>query len=140
MPIRKEQKQGSSIFYLIDEENRTITAKIPVDSAVDSFYSDCNKRDIFGWYDGELEIRTYGKYFVGVAKCAPEDTFDIEIGKRLARDRALKKFYKAKLRAFHKMADLFDKDLKTIEDYMDYSWLAVNRFLDDEGAICRGEN
>lgn len=33
---------------------------------------------------------------VGVAKCSPEDEFDIEIGKRIAKARLFKKYYKNK--------------------------------------------
>lgn len=33
----------------------------------------------------------------GVAKCSPEDKFDLEKGKRLAKARCVKKFYNKKL-------------------------------------------
>ena len=41
----------------------------------------------FDWWDKRLDITIKDKY-VGVAKCAPEDTFDKEYGKKLALMRA----------------------------------------------------
>ena len=37
--------------------------------------------------------------FIGLAKCAPSDVFDEEVGKRLARERLLHKFTKAQRHA-----------------------------------------
>ncbi len=34
--------------------------------------------------------------YSGVARCMPEDTFDLEYGKKLAKSRCLKKYYSAK--------------------------------------------
>ena len=31
--------------------------------------------------------------YKGIAKCSPEDTFDVEIGKTIAMNRALRKYY-----------------------------------------------
>ena len=53
----------------------------------------------FNTTDNNMVIATlyyHHKKYVGKAKCAPEDTFDYEFGKKLAYDRALKKWFKAK--------------------------------------------
>jgi len=141
MSIRKEQKQSSSIFYLIDEENKTITAKIPVDSAWENFRDDCWKRGIApgSAYPACFKAYRVKKYFVGTAVCAPTDTFDIEFGKKLARSRALKQFYKCKLNLFKVVAEELNKELMDIEDYMNYSWLSANRFAEDIKSMCKGE-
>lgn len=37
---------------------------------------------------------------IGVAKCSPEDEFDLETGKRIARARLFKKYYKNKEKVY----------------------------------------
>lgn len=44
--------------------------------------------------------------FVGKAKCAPEDTFDVELGKKIARERAIAKLFRAKLKTLSRFMDL----------------------------------
>lgn len=66
-----------------------------------------------------------GYKFVGVAKCAPEDEFDEEVGKRIARERLLKqyraykydvikwyreKFTKEYWERYHRLVKFGDKD------------------------------
>lgn len=59
--------------------------------------------------------------FVGKAKCHPEDVFDAEKGKELARARALKKYNMAKLDAYialHKpLLELVERLENTIAFY-----------------------
>ena len=136
MSIRKEQKEGSSIIYLIDEENKTVTAKIPANNAYLSVRYDCHKHHFapYGMWSVEKEDRR--NYIIGKAVCAPEDTFDVEVGKKLARVRALKKFYAIKMKAFDTIAAEYDGYLRAIEDYMNYSWLRYNDNLEIEKEIC----
>ena len=42
---------------------------------------------------------------IGVAKCSPEDEFDLETGKRIARARLLKRYYKKKEKVCLKVAE-----------------------------------
>lgn len=47
-----------------------------------------------------------GRKIKAVAKCAPEDTFDFEVGAKLATERLYEKFFKAKLnRLFELISD-----------------------------------
>jgi len=137
MSIRKEQKEGSAIIYLIDEENRTVTAKIPTKNLLEGALNDCGKYSLVSWRVYETIENYPHTYFVGTAKCAPEDTFDIETGKRLAAARMFKKYYKTKLMAFNKVAIDIDNDLTSCEDLMNYSWLAFNKFADVEKEILK---
>lgn len=130
MSIKVEKKPTSSIIYLIDEENRVITAKIPWMSMWRSLQRDGMKRGL-DWA-AAYKYWSSCKYFIGVAKCAPQDTFNIEKGKELARARALQKFYTAKLKCFQAIADDLDKKLTICEDYMNYSWLSVDRYTKKE--------
>jgi hypothetical protein len=61
-------------------------------------------------------VTTYRKKFVkATAKCAPEDTFDIEYGKKLAQARVdLKVAQKKLLHARDKHLDIYNKALATL--------------------------
>lgn len=126
MSTRKEQAKGSSIFYLIDEENKTITAKMRTDCLVNDVY------DAMGRWSLGIASNIYKnqelqrKYFEGTAKCSPEDKFDIELGKKLARARMLKKYYKVRTNIFNQIAEEYSHYLTRIEDQLNYSWLASN--------------
>lgn len=135
MSIRKEQKKGSSIIYLIDEENRTVTAKIPVQSMIEGAYGDCRKYNLPVNKVYEVFKGYPHKYFVGIAKCAPEDEFDIELGKRLAAARMFEKYYKTKLEIFRRTADQIDNLLTSCEDLMNNNWLALDKNIKAEVSI-----
>lgn len=66
----------------------------------------------------EIEINTS---YTGKAVCHPEDKFDLELGKRLAKTRALKKYNDAKLKRFLKLYDaqneLRDRLCRTLDFY-----------------------
>lgn len=132
MSVRKEQKEGSSIIYLIDEENRTVTAKIPVKNMIESSEYDCHKYKLSPYYTWKKGKEYPNSYFTGVAKCAPEDTFDVEIGKRIATARMFQKYYRTKLNGLREMAEELDKDLTNCEDLMNYAWLALDKFIRQE--------
>jgi hypothetical protein len=132
MSIRKEQKEGSSIIYLIDEENKTVTAKIPVKNMTESAYNDCAKYELPCWTVYEISKNYPHSYFTGIAKCAPEDTFDVETGKRIAVARMFQKYYRTKLNAMRKLAEEIDDQLTACEDLMNYSWLALDKFIKQE--------
>ena len=131
MSIRKEQKEGSAILYLIDEENRTVIAKIPQKNLLDALNREYCK------YEIPLCVTNCpsSSYFVGVAKCSPEDEFDVEVGKRLAAARMLKKYYKTKLRMLNDAAEWLDKKMISLEDLMNNAWLAGNAHSQTEAEI-----
>lgn len=132
MSIRKEQKPGSHIIYLIDEENGIVQAKIATDLMYSSIYDDCRKYDLMPDGVWDMQIEDKNSYIIGTARCAAEDTFNIETGKSIARARMLQKYYTKKLKGFQSIAESLDKQLQDTEDLLNYSWLAVNRFIEQE--------
>lgn len=90
-----------------------------------------------------------GKLLKGIAKCCPEDTFDIEAGKKLAYLRCRLKFLKNKLRradeayvqavlAKAKAEDNYEKALEFAAD-VDYQYnqsiIELNRFEHELGLV-----
>ena len=57
----------------------------------------------------EIEIWV-SEYYVGVAKCHPEDTFDVEIGKKVAMQKARFKQYAETMEIIHNLK--MDLELK----------------------------
>ena len=49
------------------------------------------------------KLMEYG--LVGIAKCSPEDEFDLETGKRIAKARLLKRYYKKKEKVYLKVSE-----------------------------------
>ena len=76
-----------------------------------------------------VAVSTYaGKKVRGVAKCAPEDTFDLEDGKYLAAARCNEKIahlrYKRameKNKTLYHELDILDAKIKDANDYLDNS-------------------
>lgn len=86
-----------AIEYKIDRENRKITAILrdtmddPASHILKNVDVEALCQISFGVYGLEpLEIRD--EYF-GVARCHPDDEWDEEIGKAIAKSRCLKKYY-----------------------------------------------
>lgn len=55
--------------------------------------------------------------YVGIAKCAPEDEFDVEYGKKLALTRAKQKRCKAINRVIYDVFDVIDCELNNLDRY-----------------------
>lgn len=99
------------INYIVDKEKGIVTAEI-------SNCKDDVKKHIakqFGFI-GELDelnkdlakaCRISDK-FTGVAKCHPEDIFDEEVGKRIAKQRVLDKYSEARVNALNRVDNLID--------------------------------
>lgn len=64
---------------------------------------------------------TYDKYydghFVGKATCSKDDNFDLEIGMRIARNRALHKYYYEKCLLMIKMTNIWKTRISCLEKY-----------------------
>ena len=86
--VEIQSSPNSKISYVIDYTNRVITAQM-VDVEYEITTEIANKN---------LPLENGKKYllkqrYTGKAKCSPEDLFDVEYGKNLARARMLTKFY-----------------------------------------------
>ena len=79
------------VNYIVNEEKGIVVCTISnceanaialVDSTTDAFSVPC----------GIPEIFFMNNQYKGVAKCMPEDTFDVEYGKKLSRKRLVTKY------------------------------------------------
>lgn len=115
--------------YFVNEKNRTVACKFDrvgkhgEKTDTDNFYNaikelalsqTSNKHDMEimnSILDSDLAIRTVfsGDIPVGVAKCLPEDTFDIQTGKDLAKQKLDRKLRKTSLRLLGSFDDVIPK-------------------------------
>lgn len=89
--------------YYINEEKRTIVCVLessPFDAL--DFVEKSGLRFVF---KDERHLRVMPTRFVGVAKCAPEDTYNEHIGRLIAFDRAKEKYDLSFIRAADSMLD-----------------------------------
>lgn len=111
--------------YIVDEENRTITAKVKVKfpALVKSKHFSRPNND---FHDVSAAFRKYPKTFIGKATCNPHDTFDIEKGKKIARARADKMAYNSFGMYMKEMIDvymdIFCKGFRTLEKINDIKY------------------
>lgn len=82
--------------FFVNEEKRTVVAI--VENCTNDFRSRISKNPFFSviyvaddYKGGEWTFMNDS--YKGIAKCSPEDTFDVEIGKTIAMNRALRKYY-----------------------------------------------
>jgi hypothetical protein len=101
------------VEYVINENKKTIVA-ILNDTDGDAINYICKRI-----YElGTVGITDWDRYsipkkFVGVAKCDPRDTFDIETGKIIAKKKCLDKYYKSLDKAILRYAnDLYRESCK----------------------------
>lgn len=92
---RKEVSSNNDIVYYIDEQKKVVVTKYYPNKFI--FEQIMNVfSDIF---DSVQVTEMFEKYFVGKkcfigkSRCCPEDAFDLDLGKRLARNRAFSKYY-----------------------------------------------
>lgn len=112
--------------FFVNEEKRTVVAI--VDNCLSDFRNRISKNpfsEIFyvanDYKGGEWTFMN--ESYKGIAKCHPNDVFDVEIGKEIAKNRALRKYYsdlRLKYSRFFDMlneiADVADKNYDVIID------------------------
>jgi hypothetical protein len=111
--------------YDVDEENRTVTAKVKV-----KFPAFAKNRHFIrpnnDCHDVRAAFRKYPKTFIGKATCNPNDTFDIEKGKKIARARADKMAYNSFNMYIREMIDvymdIFCKGFRTLQKITDIKY------------------
>lgn len=92
-------------------------------------------------------IRKYAKSsYVGIAICSEKDTFDLEKGKRIARAKALRKYYKD----MRKIINLFRTDMCKLLNYADrtlaraderYTYYGIaDKLADDPDYLSKNKN
>lgn len=110
--------------YFIDEEKKVVVCKLE-DCSHSLICDMCDK----GW-PGHPAMLIEDE-FTGKAQCSSEDTFDMELGKRIAYRRAIVKLCKAKKRA---LLDFVEANKKFIEDITKDANKLISKY---EGTIDR---
>ena len=111
------------MVYYVNEEKRTvvarpdITARMTHNEIIDKLF-DCFQ------YSGVKTITTvdeviYGAVdgmnkFRGIAKCAPEDTFDEKIGKAVARKKLIDRYYRMAFKVFKDYGNIMAKQAENL--------------------------
>lgn len=145
-------KENSEITYYIKEKEGIVIAKVNkkdivrnvVDSLTDPFteqgadFREVYLSDIFGsLVFSSSYYKLLPDYFVGKAICSAEDEFDVEIGKKIARERALTSYYKVRLKFINIIADFLSEKLDKCEDQLNYSWLKYNKYYENNMSIAK---
>lgn len=94
--------------YIINEEKRTVTC-IAWDCENDLIEHLLKKSSDSFTLDTlvhNYETLLLKHKYVGTAKCSPEDTFDVEIGKKIARAKMREKYTRDKLKGINKFLDM----------------------------------
>ena len=99
-------KENSSITYYIDEDKRTIVCKM----------TDCENDFMKSVPDISLTGYELKPFYIGKAKCHPDDTWDEEKGKQLALYRMLQKYYTTKLKYSKQLLDSIKNQYYLIQD------------------------
>lgn len=92
---RKEVSSNNDIVYYIDAEKKVVVAKyypnkFMFEQILNIFSDTFEAVQLTQMFEDAL---TRYDCFIGKAKCHPNDTFDVEQGKKLARNRAFWKYY-----------------------------------------------
>lgn len=104
--------------YFVNKEKGVVVCKL--ENCASSLACDvCHK----GWEPHPLlELEDT---FIGKAKCAPDDTFDPEIGKKIAYRRAMIKLYKAKRKTLN---DFITLNIKTVDKMVELKDNLTNKY------------
>lgn len=111
------KKPNSRITYYVNEEKGVVIAKLKKwDMVTDTnLYLLNHKLPIIEpspTYD-----KYYDGYFVGKAICSKDDSFDLETGMRIARNRALRKYYWEKHLLMMEMTNIWKMKVFCLEKY-----------------------
>lgn len=124
--------------YVINEEKRTVTC-IAWNCSGDLYEQLLKKVEsdyIFrAIIDHDEQLLLKHKY-VGTAKCSPEDTFDIETGKKIARAKMREKYTRDKIKALGNLFEFYE-DLGTL---LDDSFNALINSYDKNADILQSYN
>lgn len=104
------------IKYIVN--NNTVIAEFSrdwIDTLVEYYFKNTHinydtLRDIV--YDYLLKVENDGLKFYGEAKCSPDDIFEEEIGKQIARTRLINKYNKVVTRINQILIELIKSDMR----------------------------
>lgn len=100
--------------YYVNEEKRTVVCVLTVtDEILNKLHKYGLAEEYFQYFPYEPSVRKY----TGIARCAPEDQFDVRYGKRLAEYRASHKRWKDVNRELLKYASETTARVKNLMNY-----------------------
>ena len=111
MKLNIKQKDCS---YIIDPEKRKVYCNLNVDPFCVWNFITYNGYPLFSKKDRDRIMMPYS--FTGTATCAPEDNWDVEVGKTIAFNRAKVKFCKSFFKRASYLVSCYDKRLDDIVD------------------------
>lgn len=111
------KKPNSRITYYVNEEKGVVIAKLKKwDMVTDTNLYLVNHK--LPMIEPSLTYdKYYDGYFVGKAICSKDDSFDLETGMRIARNRALRKYYWEKHLLMMEMKDIWEIKTLRLEKY-----------------------
>lgn len=119
---QKKENPSSKISYIINKEKRTVVALM--DNCDYDAYEILEKTGLFSHLsckqDSICNSLMMNSIYRGKAKCSPEDTWDEEEGKRIARNRMLQSYYKARTRVLVRAKKEFSNMLEDLSNRIDY--------------------
>lgn len=115
---------NSHIVYLINQEERTIVAVL--EGTAYDVLQQLNKRVAAGIGLG-LKQRGYGGLglkdtYKGIAKCHPNDLWDEEVGREIAKQRALAKYRRHRVRVLSEWLQTAEQRLSEIAS-LEQKWV-----------------
>ena len=122
----------SNFKYFIDETKRTVTAVLttPDTSIMQELVCVVNKGtgsivnvDNMSFHPSMLIKGTY----TGKAVCHPNDTFDVETGKKLAKARAIEHYLKDRRRVVNRLDLMFNEIAHRVNDMKTYTDRSMDR-------------
>lgn len=126
--------------YIVNEEKRTVICVVHTadqDNEVGMEWATAqNLRDdlmVDAWYLRMKDIRgaRLPRHFAGKAVCSPNDKWDVEIGKKIARYRALEKYHYSTIRRMRTMLEKMKKKQLAVENRLFDEINATNEYLRD---------
>lgn len=114
---------STKITYNIDKKNRIITASM--DECTFEAYVNLKKINsdvglLIDFFDLAWDDFSMKRIYTGIAKCHPDDNWDEEKGKELAKDRLLAKYYKDYLNIFEKILFKINRFSSEVEKKFQY--------------------
>lgn len=133
--------KNSFITYYINEDKKVVIAKINIQNIIQEVQKALRVKDASS-YDIVKGTRRFLKKFpnyfnsehnyidiTAKATCSKDDKFDVEVGKRIARERLLEKFYKIRLDYLRCIGDELSCQIDYVEDQMNYTWVRLDKFI-----------
>lgn len=111
------KKQNSRITYYVNEEKGVVIAKLKKWDMVTDTNLYLLNHNLPAIEPRLTYDKYYDGYFVGKATCSKDDSFDLETGMRIARNRALRKYYWEKHLLMMEMTNIWKIKTLCLEKY-----------------------